>query len=156
MTLIEVMLSSALLATAFGGGVASMVAAQRESVSNNLRSVALFTAEQTVEQLRSIGRETLAERLTRDDSGAATVWVYDPVADGTASADVFIRVKYNKGGDGKYTIDTANSVSMTQTCEVLTSDNGGTPDTRTLHVHLDVSWTSAGVVYRDSLYTIIE
>jgi len=155
MTLVEVMLSSALLATSFGVGVASMVAARRESVSNNLRSVALFTAEQTVEQLRSVGREALAAQLQVDNSGAAPVWVYDPTVDGTVAPSVFIRVKYEKIG-GVLVENLEDSVSMTQEVEVLTADNGGVPDNRTLQIHVDVSWTSSGILYRDSLYTILE
>ncbi len=155
-TLVEVMISMALLTVSVAGGISSMVFVKTSASINNLQSVALFTAEQAIEELRATGKEILYDRLVLDDSGEEPIWIYDPTSDDMISAQVLLRRGYKLGESGEYVVDTANDVLLTQECLVLAPDNAGTADTLMLTVILDVTWAFMGRTYTDSIQTIIE
>ena len=154
-TLVEVMIASGLLALAFLGSIAAITTVQRDAVRNNLRSVALFTAEQTIEQLRARGKDALLPELELDDGGNTAIWIYDPVTAGDLPGQLTLRTGYDIV-DGATIQDASRDIGMTLQCLVMTADASGTPDTTYLNVSVDVSWSFLGRTHTDSLYTILE
>ncbi len=151
-TLIEVVIASGILAIGFIGAVGSIIITTRGAMNNTMRSVALFSAEQSIEQLRSIGKDTLLTSMTLVNS----VWEFDPVADSTIPSTLVIHSTYVDDGAGGLILDTSLDRSITQQCVVLAADNGGVADTTFVTVNLDIQWTLNGRIFTDSLQTIIE
>ena len=78
-TLVSVMVASALLAVVFFTSLPALVFVLRASHGNNLRTVANFTAEPTLEELRALGKAALLTRpLPADPPSAPTALTSSP------------------------------------------------------------------------------
>ncbi|MCH7544092.1 MAG: prepilin-type N-terminal cleavage/methylation domain-containing protein [Proteobacteria bacterium] len=155
-TLVSVMVASALLAVVFFTSLPALVFVLRASHGNNLRTVANFTAEQTLEELRAIGKEELLTRLVLDNSGTP-IWVYDAVADTAEPITdiVVLRTGYIIDGQN-IEEDHTEDITMTQEVKVYAADDNGSPDTSWLTLAVDFQWEMGNRVYSDSLMTIVE
>jgi type II secretory pathway pseudopilin PulG len=158
-SLIEVMLAGAILAVVVVGAIASFITIRRVTVANNIRTVALFTAQQTLESLRALGADALHGRLVWNgvpENTLENVWELDAVEKGFAQPRLLLRTVYTSNSEGEPVPNDLQSWWMDQVVTVYCEGTEASTDEDIVRVYLDLRWSVAGVEYTDALYTIIE
>ena len=159
-TLVEVMPVSAILGITVAMSFSGIIFVQQMSYRNSLRAVALFTAEQTLEQLRALGHQRLSAFLVYNgvpDNSMIDAWEANAIALGIIPGELPLTRHYTRASTQLLWQEIPSRRQYLRQSVLLVSqgDPSG-PTERVIGVFVDVQWQAEGYVYRDSLFTIID